>query len=130
MLGSAVADVGESGFLKIESEYIFYGGITRGSATTTLSNLTRGLYGSAAAIHHSAVSVDWAVAAPQPSLYRQLMDKTSSYLHGLFIQVAAPTSRDMHEKMLSYFEDQAERYWRSYTPMRKPKLVLGREVLR
>jgi hypothetical protein len=54
----------------------------------------------------------------------------SSYLHGLCIQVAAPTSRDMHEKMLSYFEDQAERYWRSYTPMRKPKLVLGREVLR
>lgn len=40
---TTTADVGESGFLQIENEWIHYRGIERGATTLTCQNLTRGL---------------------------------------------------------------------------------------
>ncbi len=118
---TTTADVGESGFLQIENEWIHYRGIERGATTLTCQNLTRGLLTSVAATHAALTPVYWCVATTHQDLYNQLLDQARAFLHELTLIAAAPQSRDVHERMVSYYQARADAYWRKHAPERRAR---------
>jgi hypothetical protein len=118
LLGSAV-DIDEVGIVKCESEYIGYAGVDRGSATTTLNNLARGLNGSAAATHAGSSSVYWCVAMDDMRLMRLLFDQWRSALHAYFIQDGGVHETQRHEKGMGYYDSLAMNFWPTYRPTRR-----------
>ncbi|MBP8291372.1 MAG: hypothetical protein KAX65_01290 [Caldilineaceae bacterium] len=118
---TTTADVGESGFLQIENEWIHYRGIERGATTLTCQNLTRGLLTSIAATHATSTPVYWCVGTTRQDLYNQLLDQARAFLHELTLIAAAPQSRDVHERMVSYYQARADAYWRKHTPERRAR---------
>lgn len=129
VLSSAVTDIDQVGYIKIDSEWLHYAGVTYGASTTTLSNLLRGVNSTTAAIHNSSTSVYWGVGCHRSDLYGQLYNATRSFLHALFLTDAADAERTHHERQAMYYADVARGFWRSYVPNRKPKLRLGREAV-
>lgn len=118
---TTTADVGESGFLQIENEWIHYRGIERGATTLTCQNLTRGLLTSVAATHAISTPVYWCVAVTRQDLWGQLLDQSRAFLHELTLIASAPQSRDVHERMVSYYQARADAYWRKHTPERSAR---------
>jgi hypothetical protein len=49
------------------------------------------------------------------------LDQARAYVHQLTLINAAPQSRDVHERMVSYFQAKADAYWRLHTPQRAPR---------
>lgn len=127
---NAAVDVENAGYVKIEGEWIHYADMTRGTSTTTLLNLTRGLNDTAAASHDTGVTVYWGIAMPVRSLYDQLFSGTIWRLHGMNIADGADHERSNHEKPLGLHKKIADEYWRTYVPyLPKPKMVLRRQGL-
>jgi hypothetical protein len=129
---TSAPNVGDSGYVKIEAEWIAYGGITRTSSTSyTLLNAVRGLYGTVAASHVSTTAVSWGVATDDQRLWTQLLDYVTAYVHGLQIHKATTEDMGRHEKALSYFATQAENFWKrqGYVTQRSPRLILQEGAL-
>lgn len=116
-----IEEVGEAGFFQIDNEWIHYRGIERGATSTTFQNLRRGLLSSVAATHTAETPVYFCVGAPRQDLFNQLLDQARAYVHQLTLINAAPQSRDVHERMVSYFQAKADAYWRLHTPQRAPR---------
>lgn len=112
------AEVGDNGFLLIDNEWIHYRGVERGAATITCQNMTRGLLTSVAATHTADTPVYWCVATVRQDLYNQLLDQARAFLHELTLIAAAPQSRDVHERMVSYYQARADAFWRRHWPAR------------
>lgn len=129
VLSSAVTDIDQAGYIKIDSEWLHYAGVTYGASTTTLSNLLRGVNSTTAATHDSSTAVYWGIGCHRSDLYGQLYNATRSFLHALFLTDAADAERTHHERQAMYYADVARGFWRSYVPNRKPKLRLGREAV-
>lgn len=127
VLSTAVSEIDEAGYIKIDSEWIHYAGASIGSATTTLSNLLRAVNGTTAATHTSTTSVYWGVGSHRGDLYGQLYNHCRGFLHGLFLTDGAESEKTHHERQAMYYSDMATRFWRGYMPNRKTKLRLGRE---
>lgn len=125
---NAAVDITPAGWVKIESEWIAYAGLTRAASTTVLLNLVRAQEYTAAASHNSAVSVYFGVCVPQPWLFQHLINHALMYLHNMFLTDGAPKERDMHERMLLRYQDQVDRGWRRFTP-RAPRMVTRLEHL-
>lgn len=121
--------IGNSGYVKIDAEWIGYAGVTPGASTTTLSNLVRGVNDTTAATHNSATSVLWGVAAHRQDLFVQLQDQITALLHSLYLNNAAPQEIEHHTFQMRYYQQLADEFWRRYTPARAPKLVLSRHAL-
>lgn len=121
-VGAAV-DCSDSGFVKIEAEWIQYAGVTRAAATTTLTNLIRGCFGTTAASHNTAVSVYWGVAVHMQSLFEQLMAEAMAYLHQLYLNLAAVTEKETYQWNMRYWKQQADDFWMTYVPAYSPKMV-------
>lgn len=119
-------DVAESGYIKLNAEWIGYAGVTRASSTVTLSNLTRAMYGTTAAAHTAADDVEWGVAAHREDLFTQLYDATRADLHALYITAAAESERAHHERMAMYYGEKSMNFWRGYIPNKPTKLKLSR----
>ena len=126
---STVENVADSGYIKIGQEWICYAGVTRGTSTTTLSNLTRGVYDTTAATHASGADVEWGIAVHRMDLYNQLYDQVRAMLHELYLTNAAPRERDVHERLLSFYRQQADDFWKRYTSGRQPRMNLGKETV-
>lgn len=122
---SSVVDVADVGYIKIGSEWLHYSGAAYGSSTTTLSNLLRGLNETTAASHNSGASVAWGIGVHRADLFGQLFSHVASFLHGLYLTNAAESERAHHERLSLYNRQQADLFWRRYTPARKTKIRLG-----
>lgn len=118
VIGSAI-DVDDVGYVKVESEYIAYYGVTRGASTTTLNNLVHGLYGSTAATHNSGTSVYWCVALDDLRLHAMLLDGWKAYLHAYYLQDGGTKEISRHEKALGLYEQKIANFWAGYHPVRK-----------
>jgi hypothetical protein len=126
LIGSAV-DCLDHGFVKVNSEWMQYSGVTRTTSTTTLSGLVRAYPGGiAAAIHATASSVSWGVAMPRLELYRTLLDQVLMFLHELYLADAAPRETQVHQQMVSFYAARVEKFWRYWIPQRRPRMVLNR----
>jgi hypothetical protein len=118
---TTTAAVGDNGFCALENEWVHYRGVQRGATTLTLQNLTRGLLTSTAATHAALTPVYWCVAAPRQDLYNQLLDQGRAYLHEMTLVAASPQSRDVHERMVSYYQARADAFWRRWMSVRAPR---------
>lgn len=118
---TTAAEVADTGFLQIENEWIYYRGVERGATTLTCQNLTRGLLTSVAATHVVSTPVYWCVATTRQDLYNQLLDQARAMLHELTLIAAAPQSRDVHERMVSYYQARADAFWRRHWPARSAR---------
>jgi len=129
VLSTAVTDIDQAGYIKIDSEWLHYSGVSYGASTTTLSNLLRGVNSTTATTHTSSTSVSWGVGCHRSDLFGQLYNATRSFLHALFLTDAADSERTHHERQAMYYADMARGFWRIYVPNRKPKMRLGREAI-
>jgi len=121
--------VGQSGFIKIDQEIIFYAGVTVGSATITLNNLVRALSGTTAATHVITSSVDWCVAVHRNDLFEQLMAESIAYLHLINMNDSSQQERAHHESQLLYYKQIADEYWKRYQPGRSSRVRLNRRAV-
>ena len=123
---SAVFDVGQVGFVKIESEWIQYAGVTDDGSNTTLSNLVRGV-GSTAASHASGKEIDFGVAAPEVRLYQQLYQQALANLHSLTLTDGPAQETAHHQWQMQWQQQMADKFWTGWTP-RAPKVKLARRA--
>lgn len=121
-LGSAVL-VADTGWVKMEGEWIQYAGATRAASATTLTNLVRGQWGTTAASHNAAVTVYWGICVPNPHVLTQLYDQAFAYLHELYLTNASPKEQETHERMMLYYDNKANAYWRRHTPQRTQMVI-------
>jgi hypothetical protein len=127
-IGSAI-DVDDVGYVKCEAEWMAYYGVTRASATTTLNNLVRGLYGTTTATHNSGSSVYWGVALDDMRLHAMLLDGWKAYLHAYYLQDGGTHETGRHEKALGLYEQKMAAFWPMYSPHRKTLgLTLNQKV--
>lgn len=124
---SGSPDLPQSGYFKVDSEWIGYGGLTRTSATSyTATNCVRGLYETTAASHNISTAVNWGVAADDQRLWVQLMDYVTAYVHAMQLHKSTTEDMSRHEKLMSYYQAKADNFWRKegYVSQRRPKLNL------
>lgn len=107
-------DVAYGGVVEIDSEWILYQGIARTATTTTLQNCTRGHQLTVAAAHTSGQSVKWCVLVPDTELLRQLYDQIMLGLHEMVLHNTAPQGRDLHERMVTYYQSRVNVFWQSW----------------
>ena len=119
MLISTAIDIDDVGYIKCESEYIAYYGVTRGASTTTLNNLIRGLNGSTAATHAGGSSVYWCVGVDDLRLWRLLFDQWKSSLAELFLQDGGTHERAAYQQNLGFYSQLAANFWAGYSPKRR-----------
>lgn len=124
-VAQALPDVARVGWVRIGAEWLQYAGVTVGGATTVLSNLLRGQHDTTAGSHADGATVTWGVAAPNHSLFVQLLDQTCAYAHEYYLADGSPKERDLHERMLSYYQGRADLAWRKHTPSRAPRWRYG-----
>ncbi len=125
VLDSVVADIGQSGFAKIGTEWIQWSGVSDDGSNTTLSNLLRGLDGTTAAAHTSGTDVFWGVAVDDVRLYQQLYDQMRAYLHELFLTDASSQERGHHERQVSFYQQRADNFWKRYSVSYQRKIKLN-----
>jgi hypothetical protein len=121
--------VGRVGYVKVEAEWMQYAGYTEEATTLTLTNLVRGVAGSAAASHSGGVAVGWGVAMDKGGLSTQLLDQARAHLMEFWL--SNPSSREVahYEKQMVFYQNRADTFWRKYVPSRAPKLKLSRASL-
>lgn len=118
--------INDAGYIKIESEWLAYAGVTRTSSTSyTLNNLIRGLYGTVAASHVSTTAVAWGIAVDDERVFQQLYDRTGSFIHFLNMHKSTTEDSSRHEKLYVALRDSADGFWRreGYTTQKSPRLI-------
>lgn len=127
-LDSAV-DVDDVGIVKCEAEYMAVAVTGRAAATTTLTILQHGLYGSTAATHNSGSTVTWCVGADTLSLYQLLYNQARSILAQMPLFGGSTKERAEYEKLMGYYQQLADEYWQRYAPARPSTSIrLNRKV--
>lgn len=122
-------DCGDFGYVKVEGEWIQFSSVTV-SSTTTLSNLVRGVAGgSADATHDAGEDVYFGVAMPRLDLYRILIDQTIIYLNELYLTDAAARETQIHQQLISFHQGRIDKFWRTWIPQRRARLVLDRRFV-
>jgi hypothetical protein len=129
---SSSPEIGESGFIKIDVEWMSYAGVTRTSASSyTLNNLTRALFGTIAASHTSTTAISLGVAVDDQRLWTQLLDYVTGYVHALQLHKATTEDTSRHEKLMSFYNQKAENFWRDsgYLGQRRGSLQMTPRAL-
>lgn len=121
--------IGRSGYIKIDSEWMQYAGVTEGATTLTLTNLVRGVLGTTATTHSPGSSVTWGVAMDDNGLLRQLIDQTRAHLMEMWL--SNPSSREVahYEKQMVFYQKRADAFWRRYVSSRPTRFRLSRMAL-
>ena len=112
---SGAVDVGELGFVKINSEYILYR-VAQNITPTVLGSISRGLANTVAAAHSTGATVNWAIGVPHMALFENLRDQACAYLHEMFLNDGSQRERSKHESMVSYYQQKADGFWRRHAP--------------
>jgi hypothetical protein len=118
--------IGRSGYIKIDSEWMQYAGVTEGATTLTLSNLVRGVQGTTAAVHIIGSSVVWGVAMDRGELLNQLYDQCRMFLWEMKIANPGSAQADHINKLVRLYEERSYRFWARYTSQRPPKFRVMR----
>ena len=105
-----VANIPDSGYLKLDSEWIGYSKVDRTSGTTTLNNLVHSLTGTLAASHTGGVSAYFGIAAPRQDLYQQLQYQVMANLNALYLTDASPQEKDHHTFQMRYYQQLADEF--------------------
>jgi hypothetical protein len=122
-------DCGDYGWLKIDDELIQFSGRS-GETDITLSNLVRACTGGGAALPHSAnVPVKFGVAFPKTELFRVLLDQMFVFLHELYLSDGSPRELTHHQQMIGFYTDRVSAFWRNWTPIRQPRIIIDRRFL-
>ena len=130
LVADAAVDVSDVGWVKIDSEWIEYHGVARGSATTTLQTLLRGRAGTTAATHTSGTTVYWGVGVDAESLWGQLRDQWEIELNRMYLVHGADGERRRHQEQIMFLKGMVEDFWRTkYISQPSPKMNLGPRVL-
>jgi hypothetical protein len=123
---TGAVDVSDCGHIKIEAEYMSYAGVLRDAATTTLTNIVHGLYGSTAATHLPGVQVQWVIAMDTMSLQALLFNQWRAYMAAYFLQDGGSHELSRFEKSLGYYDSLAANYFMTYkSQRRRPGLTLN-----
>ena len=126
---AATPEIGDVGYVKIEAEWMSYVGLARGTSTTTLQNVTRGLNYTTATSHNSGVSVYWGLATHRLDVYQHMQTDVMASAHELFLSRAAPEEREHHVFMVRLYKQMSSEFWRKFTPSRPSKMVLSRSAI-
>jgi hypothetical protein len=65
------------------------------------------------------------VAAPNQQLFMQVSDQACAFVHELYLSDGSAQERAQHERMVGYFQNRADQYWRKHTPVRAPRWRYG-----
>jgi hypothetical protein len=122
-------DVLDHGYVLIDSEWFQYAGMTHDSGMTVLANPVRAINGTTAASHTPTTAVKFGVAMPRLDLYRTLIDQTFIFLHELYLTSAASKETQTHQQMVGFYQGRVDKFWRSWTPARRPRIVIDRRLL-
>lgn len=112
-------DIDDVGIIKVDAEYISYTGVGRVGATTLLSGLVRGLYGTTAASHEASTTVLWCVGADTLSLYNQLYNQVRAVLAEMPQFDGSTHERSIYQQLMGYYQNLADEYWATYAPQRR-----------
>jgi len=122
-------DCSDSGYVKVGGEWIQYAPALFNSGTL-LENLVRGLSGgSSDTTHSSGTNVYFGVAMPRLDLYRILIDQTIIYLNELYLTDAAARETQIHQQLISFHQGRIDKFWRTWIPQRRARLVLDRRFV-
>ncbi len=124
----AYLDVGQSGFVKWDDEWMQYAGISNLPADggTELQNVVRGVGGTAAVNHTGSTGkMDWGVAVTNLRLWGQLYAQTMANLHGLLLTDGPGQEREHHQWQMQWQQQRADDFWKSWVPL-APRLKLSR----
>jgi hypothetical protein len=102
-------EIGDVGDVLIGSEWMGYAGVSRGTATTTLTIDQRGKYSTTAASHDTGGTVTWGVCVDERAMYRQLQHQIMADLHAMFLTDGAEHERANHERLMSYYQQAADK---------------------
>lgn len=121
--------VGRSGYVKVDGEWMAYFGVTESASTITLTNVARGVNHTSAASHSVGATVTWGIAMDDVGLTAQLINQARVYLMQMWL--SNPSSREVghYERQMPYYQQQADMFWRRYTPKRDTKFRLTRTGL-
>jgi hypothetical protein len=125
----AFLDVGQSGYVKWDDEWVQYSGTSDLPADggTELQNVVRGVNGTAAEDHTGSTGkMDWAVGVPSRTLWQQLYSQTMANLHGVLLSDAPGQEREQHQWQMQWNQQRADEFWRGWTPATGPRLKLSR----
>ena len=125
---STLLPVGQSGFVYVEQEWMEYAGCSHGTAYTTLTNLVRGVGGTTAASHSSAVSVYFGVALPDLRLFENLYPQALANVYAYGLTATNDTDRERHERNWRIQQQLADEFWRMWTPNVAPRIKLSRRT--
>lgn len=125
---SAVVDVGQSGYVKVDAEWIQWSGYSDDGSNTTLTNLVRAVNGTTAATHTASTSVYVGVAMPELRLLEQLYHQAMANAYAYGLTDINETERDRYERNMGYYQQLAEEFWMRWTPT-PPRMRLTRRAV-
>lgn len=123
-----IVDVGQSGYVYVDKEWIQYAGYTDNGTYTTLTNLVRGINNTTAATHNSAVSVYVGVAMPHRQLQEQLLHQAMANAFAYGLIDVNETERDRYERNMGYYQQLADEFWMRWMP-NSPQIRLSRRAI-
>ena len=126
VLSGLVTGIGKAGYVKVDEEWMSYSGYEDDGTNTTLSNLVRGLDDTTADAHTADTVVSFGIAMPNERLRRLLFDQVAARMHALFLTNAAPNEQEHHERLMGFYENRVKDFWRTWIPLRAPKMRLSR----
>ena len=127
---TSTPEIGDVGDVLIGSEWIGYAGVSRGTATTTLTVDRRAKYSTVANSHTSGGTVYWGVTVDDGRMYRQLADQMRADLHALFLTDGAEHERANHERLMSFYQDRADKQLAMYVGQpAEVRMLLSRQMV-
>lgn len=121
--------VPNAGYIQIDQEIIIYAGVTVGSSTSTLNNLTRGAADTTAASHSSGADVLWSIPFVSMQLKEHLDWATMAHLHALPLTESPGRETEHHQWQMRWYRQAADDFWKKWTPNRGPSIKIGRRAL-
>lgn len=119
----------QSGWVKIDDEWLGYAGVEKNGLTLTLSNLVRGLDNTTPATHAISSTVHFGICLPRHDLLDLLTHQTLLALHTMPMGDASISEKDHHSVMVRYHQDMVEKLWRRIRPARKTRIKLTRDAI-
>jgi hypothetical protein len=128
---ASMPELYDSGFMKIETEWMAYNNLDRGASTFTTDSLVRAFYGTTAASHASTTAISFGVGVDNPQLWNQMQHQVAAYVHQLNVQKSTGEDSTRHQQLMSYHQQIADDWWRrhGYVGQRKGRLKLGAGAL-
>ncbi len=126
---SAIVDIGQSGYVYVDKEWIEYSGFSDNGTYTTLTNLVRGINNTTAASHtQSSASVYFGIAMPELRLLENLYFQSMANAYAYGLTDSNETERTRYEWNMRYYQQLADEFWMRWMPTVSPQMRLTRRA--